>query len=257
MTEEPDRASNSRGVPSATSQDAHSLFLTVARVVRVHGTGGELACEIVTEFPQRFRKTRTLYFAPSGETTGGEPPVPRTIIAARIVPRGHGTQLILKVEGSDDRDAAAALRGALIQVPEAEARKLPRGRYYWHEIIGLCAQTVDGRELGTVKDILETGANDVYVVQTGHGELLIPAIKQVVKEIAPERGIMTIELLPGLEDVVASEVSSSGAGRRGRHYGAKALGGQRRPSHRRRRSETAAPLNQSAAERPPGWTDDA
>jgi 16S rRNA processing protein RimM len=84
-------------------------------------------------------------------------------------------------------------------VSESEAWKLPRGRFYWHQIVGLRVVTVDGRALGTVKEILETGANDVYLVETDRGELLLPAIKDVVKEIAPERGVMVVELLPGMD----------------------------------------------------------
>jgi 16S rRNA processing protein RimM len=188
------------GVPGThdSSLITHESFLTVARVVRAHGTAGELACEVVTEFPQRFGRTRRVFLAPPG----GDPAAPRqhAVQRARLAPRGQGTQLLLKVEGVDDRDTAEALRGALVQVPESEAWKLPRGRFYWHQIIGLRVTTRDGRDLGTVKEILETGANDVYVIQTERGELLVPAVKQVVKEIAPERGVMIVELLPGMEE---------------------------------------------------------
>jgi 16S rRNA processing protein RimM len=110
-----------------------------------------------------------------------------------------GSQVLLKLHGIDDRDAAEAQRGAMVEVPEREAWKLPRGRFYWHQIIGLRVQTPEGRELGTVKEILETGANDVYVVDTERGEMLVPAIKDVVKGIAPHRGVMTVEPLPGME----------------------------------------------------------
>ena len=185
-------------VADESALPAPDSFLTVARVVRAHGLYGELACEIVTDFPQRFRRTKTLYFSPPARAE--QPREARAVRSARITRRASGAQLLLRVEGVEDRDAAQALRGTLVQVPEAEAWKLPRGRYYWHQIIGLRALTTDGRELGPVKDILETGANDVYVVQTAHGELLLPAIKQVVKKIAPDRGTMTVELLPGMED---------------------------------------------------------
>ncbi len=103
------------------------------------------------------------------------------------------------VRGVADREAAEALRGWLVQVPEDEAWKLPKGQYYWHQIIGLAVVTRDGRRLGTVADILETGANDVYVVRREGADLLLPAIKDVVKEISPERGEMVVELLPGME----------------------------------------------------------
>ena len=111
--------------------------------------------------------------------------------------RGH-PQVILGLEEITDLDAAEAIRGWLVQVPESEAWKLPRGRYYWHQIVGLRVVTTEGEALGTVSEILETGANDVYVVKGDGGERLIPAIKQVVKQIAPERGEIVVALIPGL-----------------------------------------------------------
>jgi 16S rRNA processing protein RimM len=170
--------------------------LVVANVIRPHGVAGEVACGIVTEFPQRFRRTETVYLSAPGDDG---PPQPYSVQRTRIARHRDVAQLVLKLEGVDDRDAAMALRGTLVQVPADEAWKLPRGRYYWHQIIGLRAVTGGGRELGTVKDILETGANDVYVIQTERGELLLPAIKQVIKKISPEEGIILVELLPGME----------------------------------------------------------
>lgn len=184
-----------RSPPRQSALGTQHPFLIVARVVRAHGTDGDLACEIVTEFPQRFSRARTLYLGPEQDA----PPRPYQVRAARLARRGQGQQLLLKLEGVDDRDRAEALRGWLIQVPEAEAWVLPPGRFYWHQIVGLRAVTADGRLLGTVGEILETGANDVYVVRGPRGELLLPAIKDVVVEIAPERGEMVVELLPGME----------------------------------------------------------
>lgn len=212
------------------SEDA---FLTVARVVRAHGIKGELACEIVTDYPQRFRRTKRVFLAPStrprpqasaagaanadgravrGPRRSGKPalsdepgeavptsPREHAVLRARVVPHTRGAQVVLSLEGIDDRDAAEGLRGWLVQVPEHEAWKLPKGRYYWHQIVGLDVVTKDGRRLGAVAEILETGANDVYVVKREGGELLLPAIKDVVKKISPERGEMVVELLPGME----------------------------------------------------------
>lgn len=192
----PVRRSEDRREPS--HPDAPDGFLLVARIIRVHGTTGELACEIVTEFPQRFRQTRSLYLR-AEQVPDGETPRPHTVRQARLVRRGQGQQLLLQLEGIEGREAAEVLRGYLVLVPEGEAWKLPSGRFYWHQIVGLRVVTADGRKLGTVKEILETGANDVYVVEGPSGELLLPAIKDVVKEIAPDRGEMVVELLPGME----------------------------------------------------------
>ena len=183
--------------------DGPDAFLVVARILRAHGTQGEVSCEIVTEFPQRFRRTKRVFLTPPagpgrGEPLAGATPRPCAVKRARIAPhRGH-SEVVLGLEDVPDRDAAEALRGWLVQVPEGEAWKLPRGRYYWHQIVGLRVVTTEGEEIGTVSEILETGANDVYVVKGSGGERLIPAIKQVVVEIAPERGEMVVSLIPGL-----------------------------------------------------------
>jgi 16S rRNA processing protein RimM len=183
--------------------DSTDAFLIVARILRPHGTQGELACEIVTEFPQRFRRTKRVFLTPPAGPGRGEPlasaaPKPFGVKRARVgTHRGH-PQVILSLEEITDLDAAEAIRGWLVQVPESEAWKLPRGRYYWHQIVGLRVVTTEGETLGTVSEILETGANDVYVVKGDGGERLIPAIKQVVKQIAPERGEIVVALIPGL-----------------------------------------------------------
>jgi 16S rRNA processing protein RimM len=105
----------------------------------------------------------------------------------------------LKLAGIDDRTAAEAMRGALVRVPIEQAVELPPGSYFWHEIVGLRVQDTRGRALGTVAEVLATGSNDVYVVRDERRELLIPAIKDVVREIDLEQGRILIELLPGLE----------------------------------------------------------
>ena len=112
----------------------------------------------------------------------------------------QGNFALLRLQEVQDRDAALALRGKDIEVPASARLPLPRGRFYWQDVIGLSVIDItNGETLGTVKDILETGANDVYVVQRADArDLLVPAIKQVVKEIDPSAGRMLIQPLPGL-----------------------------------------------------------
>ena len=160
----------------------------MAQVLAPHGLRGEVKCRIVTDFPkQRFRRSSSLLVR--GQT--------HTIESARV----QGTTVLLKLSGISDRNAAETLRGADIEVPTEAAVQLPRGRFYWHQVIGLEVEDATTHErLGRVHDIIETGANDVYVVgNTSNGkELLIPAIKDVVKEIDPTSGKMMIQLLPGM-----------------------------------------------------------
>ncbi len=114
--------------------------------------------------------------------------------------RSHvGQFALLRLAEVTDREAALALRGRDLEVPASDTLPLPKGQYYWRDVIGLTViDTTTGNTIGTVKDILETGANDVYVIQGENKELLVPAIKDIVKAIEPEAGRMLIEPLPGL-----------------------------------------------------------
>ena len=113
--------------------------------------------------------------------------------------RVRGETVYLRLHGLEDRNAAETLRGLEARVPRAEAVRLPEGQFYWDEVIGLHVEDTTGRPLGSVTQILETGANDVYVVQGPRGrEILVPAIKDVVRLIDPPAGRMVIDPLPGM-----------------------------------------------------------
>ena len=152
-----------------------------------HGVRGELKCRIVTDFPkQRFKRGNTLVI--DG--------VPHTVQSARV----NGNVVLLKLVDVPDREAAETYRNREIQVATEEAVHLPKGQFYWHQVIGLTVEDATTHAvLGTVADILETGANDVYIVKDERGrELLVPAIKDVVKDIDPSNGKMVIAPLPGM-----------------------------------------------------------
>jgi 16S rRNA processing protein RimM len=110
----------------------------------------------------------------------------------------QGRFVLLKLEGIDSREAAERWRNAMVVVPEDERVRLPRGHYFWQDVIGLDVRTDDGQRLGRVREILETGANDVYVVDTEPGELLVPAIKDVVQRIDVPAREMVVRLLDGM-----------------------------------------------------------
>jgi 16S rRNA processing protein RimM len=104
----------------------------------------------------------------------------------------------LKLSGIDDREAAFALREQLLAIPESELEPLGEGQYYRFQLVGLAVETTAGAALGSVTDVLSTGANDVYVVRGERGEILVPATDDIVKEIDLARGRMVIEEVPGL-----------------------------------------------------------
>ncbi len=160
----------------------------IGRVVRPHGVRGELVVESYSEL------LGSLAAGSSVEISGAGP----TVRSARR----HKDRSLIGLVGVDDRDAAEALRGLELAVVVDLSEPLPEGTYYRWQIIGLTVVTDDGKELGTITDILETGANDVYEV-TAPGakpgaELLLPAIAEVILQVDLEAGRMTVKLPDGL-----------------------------------------------------------
>ena len=108
-----------------------------------------------------------------------------------------GPNAVVELAGVETAETAAALRGELLYIPVDQAAR-PRGQHFLHEIEGLRVDTEDGRELGRVAEVLRTGANDVYVVDGPLGEVLIPAIAEVVRRVDVPGGRIVVRLLPGL-----------------------------------------------------------
>jgi 16S rRNA processing protein RimM len=106
--------------------------------------------------------------------------------------RVHGRAVVAKLDGCDDRDAAAALRGRTVAVPREALPDARSGEYYWADLIGLAVENESAQSLGRVTGILQTGANDVLVV-AGERERLIPFIAAVVREVDLPAGVVRVE----------------------------------------------------------------
>ena len=96
----------------------------------------------------------------------------------------HGKVLVAKLQDVADRTGAEKYKGLLVAVPREHLPPAEEDEYYWSDLIGLAVENQDGDKLGTVDSLLETGANDVLVVKGGHGELLIPFIDSVIKQVS-------------------------------------------------------------------------
>jgi 16S rRNA processing protein RimM len=162
-------------------------YLVVGEILKPWGYRGEVKVKLFTDFPSRFIQHRTVYLGDAARAMH--------VQAARL----HSGFALVKFAGLDTPEAAARLRGEVVRVPLTDAAPLEPGQYFQHQIIGLHVISTDGAPLGSVEEILETGANDVYLVRTPAGkELLIPAIASVVREIDLAAQKMTVTLLPGL-----------------------------------------------------------
>jgi len=110
----------------------------------------------------------------------------------------HGQDVVAHFAGCRSREQAERLRGQVLWIRAELLPALPEGVYYHYQILGLQVVTDDGRALGTVAEILKTGANDVYVVRGEAGEILLPAIESVIRRVAPAEGTLTVHLIEGL-----------------------------------------------------------
>jgi 16S rRNA processing protein RimM len=163
----------------------------VGQVLRPHGVRGEVRVKILTGYPERLEQHACFYLArPASPEAVRRYPVEQL--------RLHQDVLLLKLGGCDDRNTADALRGMLVQIPAAEAVPLEEGEYYLFQLVGMQVETEDGEHLGRVTQVLETGANDVYIVQGSRGEMLLPAIEDVMVELDLESRRMVVRLTPGL-----------------------------------------------------------
>jgi 16S rRNA processing protein RimM len=112
--------------------------------------------------------------------------------------RRHRDRLLVSFEGVRGRDAAEALRGAYLFVPVSEAPSLPEGEYWTHELVDCEVLTTGGRTLGRLREVIHTSANDVWTVQGPSGEVLIPALRDVVAEVDLGTRRIVVRELPGL-----------------------------------------------------------
>ncbi|MBI3742884.1 MAG: 16S rRNA processing protein RimM [Chloroflexi bacterium] len=159
-------------------------FVQVGRILRPWGLQGMMRIEQQSDNPERFKPGARLYI-------GGEP---YTVERNRL----RFDKRLIKVEGIDTPEDARTLAGAIIEVPLDEMPEPPEGRYYHYHLLGMKVVTTQGEALGEIVEIMPTRANTVFIVKGPRGEVLIPSIADVVKQVDIKSGVMTIEVLPGL-----------------------------------------------------------
>jgi 16S rRNA processing protein RimM len=163
------------------------VFLAVGKLRRPHGVHGEIIMDVLTDFPERLK--------PGKKMLAGDQHQPVQIRSVR----GHDQALLIAFTGIDTPEQAGEFRNQILYATVADQPPLEDGEYYHHELIGLSVYDEQGNLLGELAEIMETGANDVYVVRPEAGqEILLPAIDEVILEINLEKKTMSVHLLPGL-----------------------------------------------------------
>lgn len=162
--------------------------VVIGKIVAPVGIRGEVKVIVLTDFPERFSVgSEIMLKPPKGESR-------RVKIELQRPTKGG---LTIKLEGVDTRNDAEALRDAQFVIDKSELATLPEGEFYVFDIIGLRVVTDDGRECGEVIEVLQGGANDVYVTSTG---ICIPALRDVVVGVDVDKREMVIRPVPGLLD---------------------------------------------------------
>ena len=156
----------------------------MGRILAPWGIRGEVKVEVVTDFPERLAPQKVVYLNTR----------PLEIESCRP----HKQHLVVKLATINRVEDAEKLRGQDLTIPRSELYPLPEGQYYTFQLIGLKVVTTEGETLGRITDIMATASNDVYIVEGERGEILIPAIEDVVKSIDLEKGKMVIEAIEGL-----------------------------------------------------------
>ena len=183
----PRRGSPEPDNPPGSPSSGEPVFLAVGKLTRPHGVRGELIMEILTDFPERLKPGVRLYVGPERR--------PVLLRSQRPHPRGA----LVAFEGIDDREKSGELRNQFVLVRADDRPPLPDGEYYHHQLIGLQVADEEGRAIGELVEILQTGANDVYVVRQPAGdELLIPAIDSVILSVDLENAEIRVQLQAGL-----------------------------------------------------------
>ena len=169
-------------------------YYNVGRIINTHGIKGEVKVVSVTDFPkQRFQAGKILYLDRG----------PRGRLKLQVDnARPQMNLVLLHFKGYSNINEVQFMKGKRLQVSEADmsAQDLKPGEYYFHQILGLDVFDLQGRHLGKIKNIMKTGANDVWVVARPHQKsLLLPKIKPVIKEVDLGRHLIKVQLMKGMD----------------------------------------------------------
>ncbi len=167
-------------------------LVSVAKVIKPQGNKGEVAAELLTDFPERFHHLKKVYLQKNDHS-----PFPLGLEAFWF----HRQRIVLKFSGIDDIGAAEGLRGHEVRIEREHLLALPPGSYYQFDLIDCVARDSRGRMLGRVTEVLEVGGNYLLNLRRDRKELLVPFAKDIVRRVDLSKKELICELPPGLEEL--------------------------------------------------------
>jgi 16S rRNA processing protein RimM len=160
--------------------------VAVGRITRAHGVRGEVAVLVISEVSDRFAEGATVWLEDGRSLTVSSS-------------RPHGDRLLVRFREVADRAQAQALQRALLVVPESASPTLPEGSWWDHQIEGCAIETDSGRTLGIVREVIHTGANEVWsAIDEGGNETLVPVLEDVLVSVDVEAKRIVVREIPGL-----------------------------------------------------------
>lgn len=171
--------------------DTNKILISVGEIINTQGHRGEVRVWPLTDFPERFKENTVLMCEKGGVITG--------LTIEKVRPQKNF--FVIKFKEIADMNAAEDIVGSVIKINPDELTELPADTYYIFDIIGMNVVTDEGQELGAVRDVIQTGSNDVYIVKGTEKEYMIPALKEVVLNIDKDAKRIVIKPLNGLLDL--------------------------------------------------------
>lgn len=172
MKKSPNAFQSIQDKKTGSPSSGEPVFLAAGLIRRTHGLTGELVMTVLTDFPERIKKGKEVFI--------GENHLPLEIAGVRW----QNKDLLICFVNYDNIELASRLKNNVLFIKADGLPELPKGEYYHHQLIGLTVVDDEGKILGILNEILETGANDVYVVKAEDGnEILLPALNDVIIEI--------------------------------------------------------------------------
>jgi 16S rRNA processing protein RimM len=167
-------------------------YLLIGEILRPHGVKGELRVRVLTDYPERLTQLKTVYTSTNPDD---EHPQPRKVKHVRM----HQDYALMTLQDVSSRNEAEFFRGLFVMVDLADAVPLEEDELYLFQLIGMEVETESGKKLGVISDVLETGANDVYIVDSPeYGQILIPVTDETLIETDTDANRVVMRLPEGL-----------------------------------------------------------
>lgn len=185
-------ASLKRDAMNGENSAARDELVAIARIVKPRGVRGEVVADVLTDFPERFERHEDfIAVKPNGER-------------AQVEVENfwfHGERVVLKFKNYDSPESAHELIGIELCVPESECVELEDGEFYDWQLIGCRVETIDNLHVGTVREVLHTGAAPILIIENAGREHLVPLVEKICVRVDPAHKLICVDAPEGMLEI--------------------------------------------------------